>query len=235
MATTMEPGPDLMALGTHCSVVDCRQLDFLPFNCQHCKHTFCLEHRQPAQHNCTASAPTNVVLCPLCAKAIRVQPGEDANAAWERHNSTGACDPANYAAVHAKRTCPVQGCREKLTTSNKYTCRDCGKEVCLKHRFATSHACAKQQQQRRTGTICVWGGACAILDDTLGKHIITNVPPVCTGPASSNSASRLLAAWTGNTAGQAPSKPAQSPSSSGASKVSEWFNKLSFGGGSKQR
>jgi predicted nucleic acid binding AN1-type Zn finger protein len=50
------PGPrDLMELpelGEQCSFVGCGQLDFLPFNCDGCDRTFCLEHR--TSHGCRA-------------------------------------------------------------------------------------------------------------------------------------------------------------------------------------
>lgn len=51
------------------------------------------------------------------------------------------CDPSNYARVHKKPRCPAPGCKEKLTSTNKYLCKDCGTEVCLKHRFPADHRC----------------------------------------------------------------------------------------------
>lgn len=155
----MDPAQaDLLSFGQHCSVPDCRQLDFLPFECRHCRHVYCLEHRQPASHSCSASsaADTTTVLCPVCAKAIRLQPGEDPNEAWERHSREGTCDPANYAAVHAKRKCPVPNCREKLAASNRYTCRACGMDVCLKHRFPTSHSCTPKGPSGASRLLTAW-------------------------------------------------------------------------------
>jgi predicted nucleic acid binding AN1-type Zn finger protein len=40
-----------------------------------------------------------------------------------------------------KKKCPVQGCREKLTTINTYTCKSCKQSVCLKHRLENDHKC----------------------------------------------------------------------------------------------
>lgn len=57
-----------------------------------------------------------------------------------RHTRT-ECDPSNYDKVHRKPRCPVGGCKEKLTTINSYTCRECGVTVCLKHRLAADHKC----------------------------------------------------------------------------------------------
>lgn len=175
-STTVDPGPDLLSIGKHCSVPACRQLDFLPFQCQHCQHVYCLEHRQPAQHSCsaTSAADTTTVLCPMCAKAIRLRQGEDPNAAWERHSRQGACDPANYAAVHAKPRCPVPNCREKLAASNKYTCRDCGRDVCLKHRFPASHACTPIERPRPSAASRLLTAWAPQSQQTTGKSIGNN-------------------------------------------------------------
>ncbi|XP_077983492.1 AN1-type zinc finger protein 1-like [Glandiceps talaboti] len=40
-------------IGQHCSVITCKQLDFLPFTCNGCLQLFCLEHRSIDSHNCT--------------------------------------------------------------------------------------------------------------------------------------------------------------------------------------
>ncbi|GAB4816853.1 hypothetical protein N2152v2_003899 [Parachlorella kessleri] len=69
-----------------------------------------------------------------------MQAGDDANTAFDRHCQT-ECDPSNYARVHKKPRCPVPGCKEKLTSVNTYTCRDCGTTVCLRHRLASDHKC----------------------------------------------------------------------------------------------
>ncbi|KAI8853879.1 hypothetical protein BC829DRAFT_381545 [Chytridium lagenaria] len=41
-----------MEIGTHCGIEDCKTLDFLPFNCNHCSTTYCLNHRLPQNHKC---------------------------------------------------------------------------------------------------------------------------------------------------------------------------------------
>lgn len=50
------------------------------------------------------------------------------HAAPSRH-TRGECDPANYDRVHRKPRCPAPGCREKLVSTNSYTCRECGVTV----------------------------------------------------------------------------------------------------------
>jgi predicted nucleic acid binding AN1-type Zn finger protein len=147
---------DLMGLGEHCSVAHCQQLDFLPFKCDGCKQTFCLDHRTYAAHKCpnAGKGDVEVIVCPVCASGIHLRGGEDPNAAFERHTRSG-CDPSNYARVHKKPRCPAQGCREKLTSINTYACKACNQRVCLKHRFPEDHkcpgkagrACAARRQQ----------------------------------------------------------------------------------------
>lgn len=81
-----------------------------------------------------------VVICPLCAKGVRLIPEEDPNITWESHVNT-VCDPTNYDKATKKRKCPVVGCREMLVFSNTIKCRDCNADHCLKHRFGPDHKC----------------------------------------------------------------------------------------------
>lgn len=43
----------VMNIGKHCH--QCQQLDFLPFVCESCKHTFCSQHRTFEGHGCKAT------------------------------------------------------------------------------------------------------------------------------------------------------------------------------------
>lgn len=136
---------DLMSIGAHCSVESCRQKDFLPFTCAACRGTFCLEHRTHSAHQCPAGPSVategQAIVCPVCAHAIKLRPGQDGNEAFEAHARSGTCDPSNYARVHRKQRCPVSGCREKMTTLNRYRCKKCGLEVCMSHRLPGDHGC----------------------------------------------------------------------------------------------
>lgn len=80
---------DLLHAGTSCSHPACRTIDFLPFKCSHCTHSFCTEHWQPTQHDCPKYDPAQydriVPQCPFCSKPVNVTPGQDVNAAMERH------------------------------------------------------------------------------------------------------------------------------------------------------
>ncbi|XP_016474842.2 zinc finger AN1 and C2H2 domain-containing stress-associated protein 13 [Nicotiana tabacum] len=134
--------PAFPNLGKHCFVDDCRQIDFLPFTCDCCHQVFCLDHRSYNRHHCPKANKNDVtvVVCPLCAKGVRLIPDEDPNITWESHVNT-ECDPSNYEKATKKRKCPVPGCREILTFSNTIKCRECTIDHCLKHRFGPDHKC----------------------------------------------------------------------------------------------
>ncbi|BAT96368.1 hypothetical protein LR48_Vigan02g035900 [Vigna angularis] len=134
--------PEFPDLGKHCSVSDCKQIDFLPFTCDRCHQVYCLEHRGYIKHQCPKAdkQDVTVVVCPLCAKGVRLVPDQDANITWENHVNTD-CDPSNYEKVTKKKKCPVPGCREILGFSNTIKCRDCMVDHCLKHRFGPDHKC----------------------------------------------------------------------------------------------
>lgn len=146
--------PDLLGIGRQCQHSECQQLDFLPFQCQGCKRTFCLDHRKAESHSCPSSQGTDldvvVIVCPLCGSGIRTSSSEDPNITFEKHTHSGECDPENYQKVHKKKKCPVPGCRQRLTTINVFCCKDCHVEVCLKHRLASDHSCPGPQTLRQS-------------------------------------------------------------------------------------
>uniref|UniRef100_A0A0E0I2J1 Uncharacterized protein n=1 Tax=Oryza nivara TaxID=4536 RepID=A0A0E0I2J1_ORYNI len=166
--------PEFPNLGKHCSVGDCNQIDFLPFTCDRCDHNccfnkneidlrqnlkqglrmqwvFCLQHRSYTSHQCPNAnqKDVTVLICPLCAKGVRLNPNEDPNITWDTHVNSD-CDPSNYQKVTKKKKCPVPGCRETLTFSNTIRCKDCTKEHCLKHRFGPDHKCPGPRKPEST-------------------------------------------------------------------------------------
>lgn len=102
-----------------------------------------MEHRSYIKHQCTKAdkRDVTVVICPLCAKGVRLIPEQDPNITWENHVNTD-CDPSNYEKATKKKKCPVPGCREILVFSNTIKCRDCLVDHCLKHRFGPDHKCS---------------------------------------------------------------------------------------------
>ncbi|CAI5495396.1 unnamed protein product [Closterium sp. Naga37s-1] len=97
--------PAFPDLGKHCSVTSCQQIDFLPFTCDKCRMVFCLSHRMPASHECPRATVGDavVLLCPLCAKAVRLVGDEDPNVTWARHERV----PTDAGLQHGvARKCP---------------------------------------------------------------------------------------------------------------------------------
>ena len=140
---------DLMSIGSHCSQPGCGQIDFLPFTCDCCSRVFCLEHRSYRSHACEKAGDRDlqVIVCPLCAKSVKLQGRQDVHEAFDKHSRT-ECDPSNYRKVHHKPRCPVEGCRERLREVNTFRCKQCGLNVCLAHRLEADHACAGAWQMR---------------------------------------------------------------------------------------
>lgn len=41
--------------GKHCAYKDCKQLDFLPIECDNCRAMFCKDHSRIDSHQCVSS------------------------------------------------------------------------------------------------------------------------------------------------------------------------------------
>nr|XP_043610334.1 zinc finger AN1 and C2H2 domain-containing stress-associated protein 13-like [Erigeron canadensis] len=173
--------PAFPNLGKHCSVDDCKLIDFLPFTCDCCNKVFCLEHRSYTTHKCPNANKNDrtVVICPLCAKGVHLVPEQDPNITWESHVNTD-CDPSNYEKVTKKKKCPVRGCREILTFSNTIQCRDCTIDHCLKHRLGLDHSCPGPKMSEPTFSF--WGFSNSQKQNTPQTRTTT-------GPVSSSSSS----------------------------------------------
>mmetsp|Transcript_81084 Transcript_81084/g.215275 ORF Transcript_81084/g.215275 Transcript_81084/m.215275 type:complete len:236 (-) Transcript_81084:146-853(-) len=130
-----------VAGAAHCSVPHCHQLDFLPFKCDACSAVFCKDHFAYAKHSCprAGKGSVQVLLCPLCKEAIRIQADEDPNITWERH-FTSTCRQAAPQRKGPPR-CPVPGCKEQMGLSNRFECQRCGLTVCMRHRMQEDHPC----------------------------------------------------------------------------------------------
>mmetsp|Transcript_51009 Transcript_51009/g.116117 ORF Transcript_51009/g.116117 Transcript_51009/m.116117 type:complete len:181 (+) Transcript_51009:23-565(+) len=127
--------------GVHCAHEYCRMKDFLPFECDACKKQYCVSHATYDSHGCTAvtTKDKRAIVCPVCGDSIKLPEGMDPNVIWEAHSRNGRCNAEKLQAK--KRKCPVQGCREKLTTSGSIVCSKCKVRICMKHRYEDAHQC----------------------------------------------------------------------------------------------
>ena len=127
--------------------------DFVPFTCDVCHKTYCLDHRQYEQHNCTRPQARTVITCPLCHQGITVLPGHNPDVVFAEHEMTcsrsqasasSATSAATPAPTHVSHQCPAPGCRTTLGPSNSVACDRCGQRCCLAHRFPDAHNCPAQ-------------------------------------------------------------------------------------------
>ncbi|KEF59895.1 uncharacterized protein A1O9_04743 [Exophiala aquamarina CBS 119918] len=118
---------DLDSIGAQCDLEYCRQLDFLPFRCLSCHHTFCLDHRSETAHKCTHA-------------------GEWARN--RRRNSVGRpisnSPSSGKPTIMTAKQCSSPTCKTLVNTLGNIGvhCANCNREYCLKHRFREEHDCA---------------------------------------------------------------------------------------------
>jgi predicted nucleic acid binding AN1-type Zn finger protein len=142
-------------IGKHCDHPTCHQKDFLPFECELCKHNYCLDHRDLADHNCSAIhqqlMESTIPICPLCDKPIsKLSPLEDNNLVIMRHWEAGQCPKygsklSTKHITHKQETCKHDKCTEHKVLTH---CKTCNQKFCLSHRLETDHQCKKIPQQK---------------------------------------------------------------------------------------
>mmetsp|Transcript_29428 Transcript_29428/g.40674 ORF Transcript_29428/g.40674 Transcript_29428/m.40674 type:complete len:147 (+) Transcript_29428:82-522(+) len=136
-------------LGGHCAVSDCSQLDFLPFTCNACKEKFCLDHRGYEAHKCEKGrAKSNeAFFCPECNESINVGFDGDRDEKLAKHFATECPSSGFQKKVEEnpkKKCCVVRNCGVKASFYLS-SCRDCGAQVCITHRF--EHRCVSRRLQ----------------------------------------------------------------------------------------
>ncbi|KAF0980790.1 hypothetical protein FDP41_013273 [Naegleria fowleri] len=126
-------------LGKHCCVETCRQKDFLPFHCPHCKQYTCSKHRECSSHQCpafnieTELKKSEIPQCPLCGVFVSKQfPLEDNNLVINRHIERGC-----QVEKRKDDNCSFGGCNEFQMCK----CSHCNKSYCSFHRHAEDHHC----------------------------------------------------------------------------------------------
>ncbi|KAH6685959.1 AN1-like zinc finger protein [Plectosphaerella plurivora] len=118
-------GFDASLVGKHCEYDYCNQLDFLPFFCQSCKKTFCLDHRTERAHKC-------------------VEEG-----AWaKRRREADLAKPSVGQGrllrdAVSQKPCASPTCKTTIGTSlvPGVHCATCNRDYCLKHRLKEEHDC----------------------------------------------------------------------------------------------
>ncbi|CAI7659844.1 unnamed protein product [Penicillium palitans] len=118
---------DLESLGRHCQYEYCGQLDFLPFRCESCRSTYCLDHRTETAHQ-----------CPREGEWARRRNGTN-NTSQE--NRTAPEKPS----IYNTDQCAHTQCKTLINTLKDpaVRCPQCNHQYCLKHRLREEHECAK--------------------------------------------------------------------------------------------
>lgn len=121
----MHDFPDVDLVGKHCEFEYCNQLDFLPFLCQSCSKTYCLDHRTETSHKCT-------------------HPGawaERRRKAQLAHRPIGAGRTVRDKV--SRKPCASPECKTEVGTSLTpgVHCAVCNRDYCLKHRLKEEHDC----------------------------------------------------------------------------------------------
>jgi predicted nucleic acid binding AN1-type Zn finger protein len=120
--TTMDE-KDPTLIGAHCQYAYCNQLDFLPFRCESCRGTFCLDHRSETGHKCPKA-------------------GEWA-AKRRRANLATPSLGAGKLMKEIEKPCASPKCKTVIGTSlsTAVHCSTCNRDYCLKHRLKEDHDC----------------------------------------------------------------------------------------------
>lgn len=120
---------DLESIGRHCQFEYCGQLDFLPFRCESCRSTFCLDHRSETAHK-----------CPRAGEWAR------RNTAKENSSPSGTTATATQKPnIYNSDQCAHLSCKTLIHTLKDpgVRCPECNRQYCLKHRLREEHDCAK--------------------------------------------------------------------------------------------
>jgi len=121
---TMLATSDVEAIGAHCQMPYCHQLDFLPFRCESCHSTYCLDHRSETAHHCPKAGEW--------ARNRRLQ---------TIGQSTGTTSAKPTLATGTQ--CYETKCKTFVNTTQSVgvRCDKCNRTYCLKHRMPEDHDC----------------------------------------------------------------------------------------------
>lgn len=120
--TTMDQ-KDATLIGVHCQDAYCNQLDFLPFRCESCRGTYCLDHRSETAHKCPQAG------------------------AWATRNRLANLAKPSLGAgkmqADIEKPCASSVCKTTIGTSlsTSVHCSTCNRDYCLKHRLKEDHDC----------------------------------------------------------------------------------------------
>jgi len=140
----MVEGVDFLSIGKHCKEESCKQLDFLPFKCEHCREQFCVDHYESSKHNCQhlVDKDSRLPQCPLCMQYItKGTRGVDDNAQVERHIQSNCTSHVVPKKKPKKNRCSTSKCKQHSLIP--FSCDKCFQQFCVRHRHPGDHNCLK--------------------------------------------------------------------------------------------
>jgi predicted nucleic acid binding AN1-type Zn finger protein len=106
-------------------------------------------HRSQVSHDCIApTIDMTSVDCPICGKSFKFNKTNDPNLEWDRHLATSCSQQPETQNNRIK--CQAPQCNVVLGPSNRITCNQCHRQVCLSHRIPDQHNC---KELRRADTL----------------------------------------------------------------------------------
>ncbi|PLB50570.1 AN1 zinc finger protein [Aspergillus steynii IBT 23096] len=125
---------DLESIGRHCQFEYCHQLDFLPFRCESCHGTYCLDHRSETAHRCARAG-----------EWARRRNGQTSTS-----TSSSASAATQKPTIYNSDQCAHLQCKTLINTLTDpgVRCPNCTRQYCLKHRLREEHDCAKPTAPR---------------------------------------------------------------------------------------
>ncbi|KAI1709382.1 AN1-like zinc finger domain-containing protein [Ditylenchus destructor] len=133
-------------IGAHCSVPECRMLDFLPMKCDACSSVLCRQHIQYDEHRCESAHRKNVQVpvCPLCDKPVPTGKNELPDMKVGEHIDRDCkSDPAQKNRLKVGQ-CSMIVCKKRELVPIQ--CRDCRRNFCLGHRHFDQHSCQGRRE-----------------------------------------------------------------------------------------
>lgn len=169
---------DATLIGKHCQLEYCNQLDFLPFFCQSCKKTFCLDHRTEDSHRCANAGA-------WAARRREAQLARPSAGEGKRMRDTLA----------QPKPCANTGCKSTVGTAlvPGVHCASCNRDYCLKHRLREEHDCASktpvgarpgavaEQTRSALAKLRAWGSAKREQAQTLTTRALPKPKPTSAG------------------------------------------------------
>ncbi|KAI9029727.1 hypothetical protein CLU79DRAFT_735692 [Phycomyces nitens] len=134
---------ELPHIGQHCSLENCKALDFLPILCPSCQQAFCNEHRFALDHSCPgwAKVDKQLVQCSKCQNLVRAPDNMSYEEALKAHEESGCVLHCYVRPLNSVDPCAVKGCKDMDYRIGPVHCDGCTKGYCLRHRHPSTHGC----------------------------------------------------------------------------------------------